>query len=279
MSLETQITALVTAANSLTNAVNGKVSAIDEKVAAATAAVPEAVRSEMAKVFYVDSAVGSDTNLGTQASPFRTVALAVSKVPRGGIGTIFLNSGLEYEVGGGGGLSVDATARYLTFYRYGAASARPVLKGVKALYAGSTRDICNAFYSSTTLRMKFSGISIKTGRKGENLVQGSGFGGFFSRHGGVGESVSFELMFHDSEIAVQDFELVSTAYGFLNISIATSSIFKDGDQSLILTSVVPKVVDLHNVVVSGFGASGIDTLMSINSDNSISRKGTVTVGV
>lgn len=278
MSLETQITALVAAANSLTNSVNGKLAAIDQKVATATAAVPDAVRAEMSKTLYVDSAGGADGNSGlSPGAALRTVAAAISRIPRGGVGMIFLNSGLEYEVGGI--QPIDCSSRYISFIRYGAAIARPVLKGMKTIYAGTGRDICNAFFSTTTLRMKFSGVAIKTGRKGENLIQGGGFGGFFSRYGGSGESVSFELIFHDCDIAIQDFELVSTAYGFLSISMAATTINKDGDIPKVLTSVVPKIVDLYNVAISNFGASDIDTLMSIDASNSISRKTTVTTGV
>ncbi|MCB1520679.1 MAG: hypothetical protein KDJ37_08890 [Hyphomicrobiaceae bacterium] len=39
---------------------------------------------------YVDQVSGVDTNPGTQASPYKTMAKAVASVPRGGLGTIYV---------------------------------------------------------------------------------------------------------------------------------------------------------------------------------------------
>ena len=83
MSLETQIAALVTAANNLTGAVNGKMTEIDQKVDEAVASVPGTVKSylENRTSYYVDSVNGNDANDGKSwAKAKRTLKAAVEGV-------------------------------------------------------------------------------------------------------------------------------------------------------------------------------------------------------
>lgn len=82
MSLESQIAALVSAANSLTSQVAGKITQIDRKVDTATQAVAQKIRSDMDTVIYVDAVNGSDANNGlTEATAKRTVASAILSTP------------------------------------------------------------------------------------------------------------------------------------------------------------------------------------------------------
>jgi hypothetical protein len=79
MSLESQIAELVIVNNKLAEYFNTKKAAIDAAVSAAVAAAPAIFRE-----FYVDPELGLDTNLGTKASPFRTIQRAVDSTPKGG---------------------------------------------------------------------------------------------------------------------------------------------------------------------------------------------------
>jgi hypothetical protein len=98
MSLESQITALVSAANKLTSEVANKMKGIDQKVDKATAAVPEAIKSASYTRLFVNSVTGNDSNDGLSASrPKKTIAHAVGAVPDGFIGRIDLSPG-EYRL-------------------------------------------------------------------------------------------------------------------------------------------------------------------------------------
>lgn len=87
MSLESQIAELVGVNNKLVEYFNTKKAAIDAAVSAAVAAAPQITR-----VLYVDQAAGSDDNLGTTASPFRTIQRAVDVTPAGGRCEVWLMS-------------------------------------------------------------------------------------------------------------------------------------------------------------------------------------------
>ncbi|MCE0963582.1 hypothetical protein LU666_30985, partial [Pseudomonas putida] len=64
---------------------NTKKAAIDAAVSAAVAAAPAITR-----ILYVDAQLGSDDNLGTSASPFKTIQKAVDVTPSGGRCEIWL---------------------------------------------------------------------------------------------------------------------------------------------------------------------------------------------
>ncbi|MDF1652601.1 hypothetical protein [Pseudomonas aeruginosa] len=99
MSLETQIAALVTAANNLTTAVNGKVAEINEKVKTATDSVPSVIRSLADQSFYIDAVNGLDTNTGsTTAAPIKTAAEAKRRAVNGGVVRLLFKSGQTHDV-------------------------------------------------------------------------------------------------------------------------------------------------------------------------------------
>lgn len=94
MSLEAQITALVTAANELTGAVNGKMADINQKVNDAVASVPGSVKSylETRTSYYLDSVNGNDANDGRSwATAKRTLKAAVEGVGVRRYATIYLS--------------------------------------------------------------------------------------------------------------------------------------------------------------------------------------------
>ncbi|QKS26575.1 hypothetical protein [Vreelandella titanicae] len=82
MSLESQITALVSAASKLTSEVANKMSGIDQKVDQATEAVPEAVAKLSDRIICVDAVNGSDANSGDDFnSAKRTIPGALNDLP------------------------------------------------------------------------------------------------------------------------------------------------------------------------------------------------------
>lgn len=93
MSLESQIAELITVNNKLVEYFNTKKASIDAAVSAAVAAAPAITR-----ILYVDSQLGSDDNLGTAASPFKTIQKAVDVTPSGGRCEIWLQK--DYTLAG-----------------------------------------------------------------------------------------------------------------------------------------------------------------------------------
>ncbi|MDQ7733749.1 hypothetical protein QT231_13635 [Halomonas sp. SpR1] len=94
MSLESQITALVSAANKLTSEVANKMKGIDNKVDKATTAVDEFLKSSTSRQLYVDPINGDDGNDGTSwAKAKRTISGACTEVPDSFLGVIRLAKG------------------------------------------------------------------------------------------------------------------------------------------------------------------------------------------
>lgn len=92
MSLESEIANLVSKVTDLITYFNGKKTAIDQAVSAAIAAAPAISRN-----FFVDSQLGSDDNLGTSGSPFKTIDAAIKATPKGGRADVTLQR--DYTLG------------------------------------------------------------------------------------------------------------------------------------------------------------------------------------
>ena len=103
MSLESQIAALVSAANSLTSQVAGKMNQIDQKVDQATAAVPDAVKKLSRQTFYVDAEYGDDNHSGTkETEALKTIKGIGRHAASGAEIVIYLKAGQTHEVKGFG---------------------------------------------------------------------------------------------------------------------------------------------------------------------------------
>lgn len=271
MSLESVIAGLVNACNTLTNAVTNKISEIDRKVAAATEQVPASIRAEVNKVLYVDSSSGSDSNDGfTTGAPLKSIAGAVNRVMSGGSATIFLRRGRVYEVTrSAGGNNVENMS--LLFDTWGAEVGRPVIRGTLSMFGGF--PVCAAFGAITEMSLKFTECQIETGLLNGQAPYPDAYGGFFTRGGGSGESVSFKTYFHKCDLIIQDIPLFSTYYGFLQISLGLCTVSKGGTQTKVVDSQVPKIIDMSNATVSGFGAGAtFEDLFSVPVGTYIARQ-------
>ncbi len=287
MSLETQIASLVTAANNLTAAVNGKVAEIDAKVDAATKSVPSAIVAEMSKVLYVDAASGLDSAVGSQNAPLRTIEAALTKIPAGGIGVIYLRKGQVHNIGGVLPAHKDNCGRKrINFNGYGAELEKPVIQQVLGLFSSSGQYRGAAFESGTEINIKFSNVKIKTGRlpDGQSLYGGidiGDYGGFFTRSasgaGGEG-SINLNAVFYNSDIDIEDGPLVTTSSGFINFSLRDTTIKKAGIASLVCQSVVPKVLDMRNVKIEGFDSGAtVEGLFKLSAGSYITRQSGTTL--
>ncbi|MBB3141218.1 hypothetical protein [Halomonas organivorans] len=128
MSLEQQISALVSAANNLTGAVNGKMSQIDRKVDEATAAVPDAIRSMAEMTVCVDTEEGDDANDGSAQAPLKTLSSALHLHVTGSKLTILLREGQVFEEKGS--LSGRIASGVIEFSRWGNTSGidKPIIR-------------------------------------------------------------------------------------------------------------------------------------------------------
>ncbi|NRD72715.1 hypothetical protein HQQ94_05515 [Shewanella sp. VB17] len=97
MSLEQQITALVTSSNALTEVVDGKIREIDEKVAEVTSIVESTIRSKMVKTFYLHQTTGNDSNSGSRENPIRTLSEVSKRVIPGGCHRVILLDDYRFD--------------------------------------------------------------------------------------------------------------------------------------------------------------------------------------
>lgn len=98
MSLEQQVSSLVTAANKLTGTVNAKFGEIDKKVDASikevNAAIPTAIQNALTPAFFVDPENGNNDNDGkSKEKAFQTIYKAISSISPGSDGNIYLMRG------------------------------------------------------------------------------------------------------------------------------------------------------------------------------------------
>lgn len=278
MSLETVIAGLVSACNALTDTVSKKMALIDQKVATATEQVPAAVRAEVNKSLWVDSADGLDTNNGlAPEKPLKTIGAAIYKVMLGGSATIYLRRGKIYEVTSSmGGYVVDNMS--ILFAPYGAEAARPIIRGGLTNLNGSNSYVCAGFSAFTEMSIKFTDCRIETGLLGNLLGYNDEYGGLFTREGGFGESVNFKLFFHKSELVVQDIPLCTTYYGFMQLSFAQTAISKGGSQTRIINTGIPKTVDISAASIAGFGSGAtLESLLNMSPGSYIARQTGTTI--
>lgn len=193
MSLESQIAALVSAANNLTSNVAGKMSEIDQKVNAAVKAIPE-----LYKEHYV-SPNGNNNNLGTKSEPLATISEAANRIPVGGSGTIFCETGGAYllneQPSWWSFTNIDG--KVITIQRYGNSSdANPILRMIAVRAdANSNTMIAKGFAANGDAALFVANCTIETPVLEEEQIANTWrVGGLIGRESGgstAGVSVAY----------------------------------------------------------------------------------------
>lgn len=197
MSLETQVTALVGAANHLTETVASKVGQIDDKVNKAVKAIPE-----LHKTFYVDWNAGNNEALGTLSAPLKTIHEAVNRTPLNGSVAIHLMKNQEHFMSGESAVYTNATNKTITLRAYGTGS-KPVIKmGVNDTRLGSyiTGFLVSDYSRITAIECVIDTMSFPLD---QTRLYGS-YGGFVSRGGTVGEVGAALISLSHCEIKLRD---------------------------------------------------------------------------
>jgi len=147
MSVETELAALTTATNSLIDYFKNRKAAIDAAVAQAVAAAPSMVRA-----YWIDSQLGDDNGLGTEASPFKTLQRAVDATPDGGRVTAWLIKDYVLDK------SITTSGRKLTIA--GVANAGRRLVCNEFIPDGETLPRMGSFWTSTDSNIQLLNLTI-----------------------------------------------------------------------------------------------------------------------
>ncbi|WP_447928385.1 hypothetical protein [Vreelandella sp. EE27] len=98
MSLESQVAALVSAANKLTSEVANKMRGIDEKVDKAVGSVPDTIRDLSGKRYHIDAINGNDSADGSPSDPIQTAREAARRAIPGALVELYFKGGQDHFV-------------------------------------------------------------------------------------------------------------------------------------------------------------------------------------
>lgn len=93
MSVMDELKNVVTTGRELLATVSGKMKEIDKKVDQTANDIGKVLTANRVVTYYVDAENGSDSNVGTQSSPLKTLPRAMSQAPSGSALTIYLAPG------------------------------------------------------------------------------------------------------------------------------------------------------------------------------------------
>ena len=148
MSLETELAALTAVNNKLVDTVNGKMAGINAAVSAAVAAAPTMVRA-----YWVDSQLGDDSGLGSEAAPFKTLQRAVDATPDGGRVTVWLAKDYVLD------RSITTSGRKLVLAGVAGAGRRLVINEFIP-EGGDNLMRMGSFWASTDTNIQFLNLTI-----------------------------------------------------------------------------------------------------------------------
>ena len=134
MSLESQVASLVSAANKLTSEIAGKMKGIDQKVDAATASVPNSIKQESYKDFYIDAVNGNDSNSGSISSPLKTIREASDRSLNISVVNVRLMGGQSFEA------EFASSCTRVRFYTYNSS------QGIAKIYPKAHRRDDGTYY-------------------------------------------------------------------------------------------------------------------------------------
>ncbi len=190
--------ALVESNRRINETVENKVNEIDAAVQAAIKAIPE-----LHKAFYVDYLSGSNSNLGTQSEPIKTIYEAVKRTPSNGSATIYLAKNQDHYMSENNAIFTDATNKTITLKSYGTGT-KPVIK-MAISNSEVNGSIIHGFMVSEHSRITVVECIVDTMEfpLGQTKPYNT-WGGFVSRNGSLGEVGSAEISLSHSEILLRD---------------------------------------------------------------------------
>ncbi|WP_447894240.1 hypothetical protein [Vreelandella sp. GE22] len=157
MSLESQVAALVSAANKLTSEIAGKMKGIDKKVDEATKAVPVAIKEYSEQNFYIDASSGNDNGDGSERSPFRTIKQVGREAVNGGTIRIYLRRGQVHVIEDTG---VSIQSGSIAVYGYGTGEKPKLVQQTK--YSAFNDAHYGAGFGVRNGSILFSSIDVDT---------------------------------------------------------------------------------------------------------------------
>lgn len=243
--------------------------------------VPDAIVSQHSKRLYVDAVVGLDTNVGSQEHPLKTLEGVKKHTFGEGIFNIYLRRGQVHEIGAPPGHHNNGDLQTLIFDAYGPGVEKPTIRGVPVpfLHQPGASYHSAAFEVVTKTFLKFVNLRIETGvvPEGKQMYPGGTYGGFITRSGGVGETNTYDLVFTDCVIDVQDAHLFSPYIGSLRLSMVNTTVVSSKAVSYVLPIGLSRILDLNTVTVSGFGTLSLETLFGLRENNYIANVSNVTI--
>ncbi len=163
MSLESDVSDLVTESRALINTFNAKKNDIESAVLAALAAAPDLYNK-----YYVDVIIGDDNNDGSLNSPFKTLGKAISAAPISSYCFITLTPGQEFVID----QPIDATNKHI--YLYGDSDDRPLISNITD-GVNATRGI-----SGSNCLIKSLSVNYKTASYADSAGGPSNSNGMFN---------------------------------------------------------------------------------------------------
>lgn len=274
MSVEEQLSNAVQACNNLATAVNDKVSQIDQKVNQATADVPAAIRKEVNKTFYIDSANGDDGNSGSQSYPLKTIDQAVSLSMAGGNVVLYLRRGQIHTGPSTFSLQSAAGKISLVIGAYGSEQSAPIVRPAKVYYLEQPGQTLATFARSSEARsinIAFRYVNVETLDLSDGEVNFGDYGAFFCRGGGQEELFEFNVAFYESTITIKDSYLFGGYVGTVKLRLNKTNIVKAAGAAVDKLFIgyqgrdnYPKIIDGSRVTVSGFSVQTMEHVFCID---------------
>lgn len=203
MSLESQVTALVSAASKLTSEIAGKMKGIDQKVALATESVPRKIREMSGQKVHVDSQNGNDANDGSPQKPIKNVGKAIALHVPGSYTEVYLKEGQIHDSEGSGS---DGITGSIYFRRWGDTQGvdRPSIQHTaKPNSSGQNRGQFLAWRSGTYI---FTSVDIIAAVE-DNGMPLNVLDGFFYCY-----LASIDIFFLNSKISLRGRPLIGSAF-------------------------------------------------------------------
>jgi len=275
--------ALIESNRRMTEVFENKITEIDKTLDESVKAVPEAIRTNMNRNVYVDGVTGNDANYGSKTMPVKTVNQAMRLVPQGAIGQIWLRPGQTFEVLRD---NLQGSEKNLIIGAWGSVSEnnRPIFKSMPTSFGNEYHEICAVFESMSKVNVKFMDVEVHTGHVSDSITKApyggsvgelvnGGYGGFFSRGGGVNEMSHFSVQFIRCTIRQQDFRLFTFYYGNLALSMSRSRVINEGANLALCDKEVPKILDIVDVTFEGFAEGAtLKNLFKLTDSNYLMRE-------